>query len=536
MFGPQNRVQLVKVESDVRVAQLPSIAPRPTEQTTAPWTLIVSVIGVAVLAEGSAALPPGPANELPFVLGSLLLIPVLGTLLLPWQRHRRWMTLIPSVTFTVAATLLVISLGGATSGLLPLFIAPVLWTALYEGKRQTSLVIAAVTVAAAVIAISQNDTDSTLIRRVVLLGLMGVLAAVVTHGLRGALGRAVAAREELLRQANALSVAADRLNSLHRPDAVIAEACRLTAVMMSPIGVVAERAAYLVVEGDLVHVKSQFDVSFVGVPKITPLSENAQLSRVVRTGRPEMGANAGSGMSATVEAALRKAGITHGAWIPISPSGEIHGVLSISTRGHPISDDLFERAIALGHIVELALANALMVEQSEREATTDALTGLANRRGFDQGVEQLRARRRYAILYLDVDGLKLINDKHGHAAGDALIRGVAQAAASVMRKGDLLARVGGDEFAAFLADCAEEGARLAAHRILEALERTTIAGMRPHASIGIACGDEASNLSQVLVQSDAAMYTAKRRGGKSFAFATGAVLPSHSQLGEAASG
>src|ERR1700691_3016271 len=114
MFGPQNRVQLVKVESDVRVAQLPSIAPRPTEQTTAPWTLIVSVIGVAVLAEGSAALPPGPANELPFVLGSLLLIPVLGTLLLPWQRHRRWMTLIPSVTFTVAATLLVISLGGAT--------------------------------------------------------------------------------------------------------------------------------------------------------------------------------------------------------------------------------------------------------------------------------------------------------------------------------------------------------------------------------------------------------------------------------------
>jgi len=526
----------VKVESDVRAAQLPLIAPRPTDQTTAPWTLIVSVIGVTVLAEGSVALPPGPSNEALFVLGSLLLIPVLGTLLLPWQRHRRWMTLIPSVTFTVAATLLVVSLGGSTSGLLPLFIAPVLWTALYEGKRQTSLVIASVTLAVAVIAISQNDTDSAVIRRVVLLGLMGVLAAVVTHGLRGALGRAVAAREELLRQANALSEAADRLNSLHRPDAVIAEACRLAAVMMSPLGVVAQRAAYLVVEGDLVHVKSQFDVSFVGVPKVTSLSENAQLSRVVRTGRPEMGPNDGSGMSPAVEAALRKAGITHGAWIPIAPAGEIHGVLSISTRGHPISDDLFHRAIALGHIVELALANALMVERSEREATTDALTGLANRRGFDQGVERLRARRRFAVLSLDIDGLKLLNDKQGHAAGDALLRGVAQAASSVMRKGDLLARIGGDEFAAFLADCAEEGARLAAHRILEALEQTSVAGTVPHASIGIACGDEGSDLAQVMVQSDAAMYTAKRRGGNSFAFATGAVLPGPFALHEAASG
>jgi diguanylate cyclase (GGDEF)-like protein len=524
------------MESDVRVAQLPSIVPQPTEHATAPWTLIVAVVGVALLAEGSVALPPGPANELLFVLGSLLLIPVLGTLLLPWQRYRRWMTLIPSLAFTMAATLLVLSLGGTTSGLLPLFIAPVLWTALYEGKRQTSLVIAAVTVAVALIAMEEGDVASLLVRRVGLLGLMGVLIAVVTLGLRGALGRAVAAREELLRQANALSEAADRLNSLHRSDAVIAEACRLAAVMMSPPGVVAQRGAYLTVEGDLVHVKSQFDISFVGVPKVTPLAENAQLSRVVRTGRPEMGSNSGSGMSPTVEAALLKAGITHGAWIPIAPNGVIHGVLSVSTRGHPITQDLFERAIALGHIVELALDNALMVEKSEREATTDALTGLANRRGFDQGVERLRARRRFAILSLDIDGLKLLNDKHGHAAGDALLRGVAQAAAGVMRKGDLLARVGGDEFAAFLADCAEEGARLAAHRILEAFAGTTIAGMVPRVSIGIACGNGASDLSQVLIQSDAAMYRAKRRGGKSFAFATDAVLPSPSQLGEAASG
>ncbi|MFZ0994949.1 MAG: GGDEF domain-containing protein [Candidatus Dormiibacterota bacterium] len=524
------------MESDVPAAKLPSIAPRPTEPANAPWTLIVSVIGVAILAQGSVALPPGPTNELLFVLGSLLLIPVLAALLLPWQRYRGWMTLVPSLAFIPAATLLILSLGSTASGLTPLFMAPVLWTALYQGTRQTSAVVAAVIVAVAVLAMSQGDAGSLLVRRAVLLGVMGVLVAVVTLGLRAALGHAVAAREELLRQANALSDAAQRLNSLHRSDAVIAEACRLAAVMMSPPGVVAQRGSYLTVEGDLVHVRSQFDTSFVSVPKVSLLSENPQLARVVQTGRPEMGANAGSGMSPGVEAALRKAGITHGAWIPVAPNGAIHGVLSISTRGHAISDDLFERAITLGHIVELALANVLMVEQSDREATTDALTGLANRRGFDQGVEHLRGRRRFAVLYLDIDDLKLVNDRHGHAAGDALLRGVGQAASSVMRKGDLLARVGGDEFAAFLADCAEEGARQAAHRILEALDRTTVAGMVPRVSIGIAMGDDTSDLSQVLAQSDAAMYTAKRKGGKSFSFARGAVIPQASLLKQAASG
>jgi len=526
----------VKIESDVHVSRLPPLATTATGQASAPWTLIVSFIGLAALTEVSVVLPPGPTQVWLFVLGSLALIPVLGTLLLPWQRYRRSITLFPSLGFTLAATLLVLSLGGTTSGLLPLLIAPVLWTALYGGRRQTTLVIAAITTATAVISLGQHDATPLLIRRVVLLGLMGVLIAVGTLGLRAALGRAVAAREELLRQANALSEAAKHLNSLHRSDAVIAAACRLAVVMMSPPGVETQRCAYLTLEGDTVHVQSQFDPSFFSVPKLYPLAKNAQLSRVMLTRQAEKGPVAEAGISPTVEAALLKSGMAHGAWIPISPNGVIHGVLSITTRGSAISDDLFERAIALGHIVELALANALLVEQSERDATTDSLTGLANRRGFDQGVERLRARRHFAILSFDVDGLKTVNDQYGHAAGDALLRGVAQAVASVMRKGDLLARIGGDEFAAFLADCAEDGARVSAHRILEALERTTIAGAAPRVSIGIACGDQASEVSQLLAQSDAAMYTAKHKGGKSFAFATGEVLPGATRLPQAVGG
>ncbi|MGC1405570.1 MAG: hypothetical protein WA938_02390, partial [Candidatus Dormiibacterota bacterium] len=119
------------MESIVHASRLPPLATTATVQTSTPWTLIVSFLGLAILTEGSVDLPPGPTHEWLFVLGSLGLILVLGTLLLPWQRYRRSITVFPSLGFTLAATLLVLSLGGTSAGLLPLLIAPVLWTALY---------------------------------------------------------------------------------------------------------------------------------------------------------------------------------------------------------------------------------------------------------------------------------------------------------------------------------------------------------------------------------------------------------------------
>lgn len=161
----------------------------------------------------------------------------------------------------------------------------------------------------------------------------------------------------------------------------------------------------------------------------------------------------------TLRANLLSTGTTHGARIPIAPNSVLHGVVTVSARGMAIYEELFERAVSLGHIVELALFNALTLEQSEREATTDPLTGLADRRGFDFEVVRLRGGRPFAVLALDVDDLKQVNGNLGHATSDARLVATAQVMTRVMRWGDLVARVGDDEFTAFLVHPSEEGAR-----------------------------------------------------------------------------
>ena len=189
-------------------------------------------------------------------------------------------------------------------------------------------------------------------------------------------------------------------------------------------------------------------------------------------------------MGPTLRANLLSTGATHGARIPIAPNGVLHGVVTVSARGMAIYEELFERAVSLGHIVEMALSNALTLEQSEREATTDPLTGLADRRGFDFEVVRLRGGRPFAVLALDVDDLKQVNGNLGHATSDARLVATAQVMTRVMRWGDLVARVGDDEFAAFLVHPSEEGPRRTAQRILAALKLTQIDGVNPAVSLG----------------------------------------------------
>ncbi len=136
--------------------------------------------------------------------------------------------------------------------------------------------------------------------------------------------------------------------------------------------------------------------------------------------------------------------------------GSARGLLSASSRGRPIADDLVERLGSLAHLTELALANAMTHRRFQRQATVDPLTDLTNRRGFDQALRRISGRTPFAILVIDVDGLKIVNDHWGHSQGDRLIIGVGAALAGVIRRGDTLARVGGDEFAALVLDASQE--------------------------------------------------------------------------------
>ncbi len=111
-----------------------------------------------------------------------------------------------------------------------------------------------------------------------------------------------------------------------------------------------------------------------------------------------------------------------------------------------------------------------LARRAEREAVTDALTGVLNRRGFELRLDvELERARRYgrqvAVAYVDVDGLKSVNDGHGHCSGDAVLTGVAEALRAGSREGDLVARVGGDEFVVALVEQDTAGADRFAKRL-----------------------------------------------------------------------
>ena len=193
-------------------------------------------------------------------------------------------------------------------------------------------------------------------------------------------------------------------------------------------------------------------------------------------------------------------------------------MLSVSVRDQAVPAELIEQCRALGHLIALALANARAHEALRQQAATDPLTRLPNRRAFEEIVTNRPGRAPFAILALDLDDLKGVNDTEGHAAGDALLVRVAGAVKAVMRRGDVLARIGGDEFAAFLFEATEHDARLVAERVLDAL------GVREGnggtgVSVGLAIGSPLDDPRQVHADADAAMYAAKRAGGRRYEIA-----------------
>ncbi|MES3006763.1 MAG: sensor domain-containing diguanylate cyclase [Pseudomonadota bacterium] len=156
-----------------------------------------------------------------------------------------------------------------------------------------------------------------------------------------------------------------------------------------------------------------------------------------------------------------------------------------------------------------AVEQARVLERVQKDAVTDTLTGLLNRRGWDQRLEQEEARvRRYGspacVFSIDLDDLKEVNDGEGHAAGDVLLCKTADVLLAVTRLTDALARVGGDEFMVLAVETDAVAAIRLHERILVALEE---AGVR--ASIGYAMRAPASTLLKAWRDADRQMYAIK---------------------------
>jgi diguanylate cyclase (GGDEF)-like protein len=183
------------------------------------------------------------------------------------------------------------------------------------------------------------------------------------------------------------------------------------------------------------------------------------------------------------------------------------------------------RVGAVGAIVALLSGFLFYFRRAEKtratltqQAATDALTGLANRAAFTHGIAaELTGplQSRAAVLFIDVDDFKDVNDVFGHRGGDAVLREVAARVERYTRAGDICARLGGDEFAVVLRDADLDAAQRFADRIAAALAKPMRIGdrvARVDASIGLAAASAGTDVETLIHRADVAMYAAKAAG------------------------
>ncbi len=221
--------------------------------------------------------------------------------------------------------------------------------------------------------------------------------------------------------------------------------------------------------------------------------------------------------------ACRRVGLRSMVCVPLLHEGAAVGVLKVYSPMPFAFGEGDVRILGLmSELIGAAMFHAVKfgADQLFRQATRDGLTGLANRSLFLDRLRHglaaaKRAGRRLGVLMLDMDGLKPINDRHGHRAGDLALREIAARMAAEARQSDTVARLGGDEFAVVLTVVQDRGcAELVARRISECCAAPLAFDGRPlplGASAGVAVYPEDGETPEVLLEkADQAMYAAKR--------------------------
>jgi diguanylate cyclase (GGDEF)-like protein len=236
-------------------------------------------------------------------------------------------------------------------------------------------------------------------------------------------------------------------------------------------------------------------------------------ARVLETGDPH---------SAEVEEA-------HALAYPCAVDGDsrVTGIVSVARPGKPFSDSEMELFNYLAGQAAVSVENVGLHETVERQAVTDELTGLSNRRRFQETLSSEVARSQrfdqgLGLVMLDIDNFKAVNDTYGHQQGDLVLREVARVLKESSRAIDLPARYGGEELAVVLPGTDLEGAYDLAERVregIEALEFPLIGddgasgSIRITASLGAAAmGDQIEDVRDLVAAADAALYRAKRAG------------------------
>jgi diguanylate cyclase (GGDEF)-like protein len=477
---------------------------------------------IAVAAQLSMALPPGPVSWVDALVSSLALAATAAAIrFVPWERVPEWVSVFVPFGYVFSVLYLVRATGGASSGITVVVFAVLVWTALYHRRWESIATVGAVVCFQLVSSLTPVAASGfVLFRRGVIWTVLGLVVSVGIQNLRDRLAGALAERTDLLdrqaeqlRRVEALSSASRVLTADLDPESVVSMAARLSAELADPSGPAEGRGHYVRVHNGA--------ATFVAGPgregellgTSFPLSEHPLLRRAFTTGEATSGPIDPAMVGAKVSALADHVGVRHGIYVPVRVNGVVDGALVVGTETEG-SIELFEECRALGHLTELALGNALAHERMRRAASTDDLTGLANRRAFESVMAHVPGRGPFAVLVIDVDELKEVNDEEGHQVGDQLLGAVAHAAKSVLRRTDVAARIGGDEFAMLCYEADRTAGEQVAARLLDVLRMARVAGRPVRVSVGVAIGYGGEDARAVLKAADRAMYRAKAAGGR----------------------
>ena len=205
--------------------------------------------------------------------------------------------------------------------------------------------------------------------------------------------------------------------------------------------------------------------------------------------------------------------------IPLNIMDEEFGIFAVFSSREDLAESEEDFLLMYARQIELAITIANLFERVKEQAVTDGLTGLYNRRYFEEYLQKevVRAKRinqPFSVIGLDLDFLKKINDTYGHSCGDTAIKTIAQILKKNARSIDTAARMGGEEFNIILPGVTSDGAMIAAERIRKTIENTEIDTIgHITASIGVATFLEHSdNVEDIMELTDQAMYISKQNG------------------------
>lgn len=248
------------------------------------------------------------------------------------------------------------------------------------------------------------------------------------------------------------------------------------------------------------------------------LSGSSALAEVLRHGNARA-VSEYTPMSDPLVVALRSMGAVGGAAAPITVRGELWGVVGFGGSDPlRLDESTAQRLGRFADLVATTIANADEWQRLRLQASTDPLTGLANRAAFDQRfAEELTRVQRgglgLAVVVLDADHFKRVNDRHGHAVGDRVLASLAATLRGAARGGDMVARIGGEEFAWLMPGVDLGHAIAAADRVRQAMEgtRDRDAGVVT-ISAGVATSQPEDDQASLLARADTALYAAKHAG------------------------